>query len=83
MSDPRFDPPDPNGWAAQWISAFLDREGADVFKQESVSGGLEQMMVDIFDDLRQAPTPAERAFAVIEPHLGALALYKPDINPEA
>jgi len=28
------------------------------------------------------PTPGERAFAVVEPHLSALALYKPD-TPEA
>lgn len=33
-------------------------------------------------DLAPEPTPAERAFAVVEPHLSALALYKPDINPE-
>lgn len=29
------------------------------------------------------PTPDDRAFAVVEPHLSALALYKPDTNPEA
>lgn len=34
-------------------------------------------------DLAPQPTPGERAFAVVEPHLSALALYKPTTDPEA